>query len=386
MRRFNWRIGLGAALAAALVACGGSEQPAAGAADTRLVVIGDSLSDSGTFYNGPGTARTFTVQGTVDEPYVLWVERLAQAYALAPLCPAYHFGGQGFTAGKAGCSNYAVGGGRINNALQPGGDGAPPSILHQLADASMAGWQDDDVLAVDGGGNDMADLVTAYLGSASDGGAAFQQLLLTLLPTETVAALLSQENGAAVAGRVYMEELANVFADAVVVDALDRGAARVVIANMPTVTFTPKFHLVLARIEQAAGPAARTQAEDLFLTWIARFNETLSQRFQGEPRVRVVDVAQRFNAFMTEPARYGLSNVTLPVCGAEGFDQVPLRAFADCTAQALSATQPPAGAPNNADWWQHFLFADEFHPTPYGHQLMADQALKVLADAGWMTR
>ena len=43
----------------------------------------------------------------------------------------------------------------------------------------------------------------------------------------------------------------------------------------------------------------------------------------------------------------------------------------------------PPGAPSGSGWWQRYLFADGFHPTPYGHQLFADQVLDVLDDADW---
>ena len=62
---------------------------------------------------------------------------------------------------------------------------------------------------------------------------------------------------------------------------------------------------------------------------------------------------------------------------------VPQRSFAECTASALSATTPPAGAPSGSGWWQRYLFADGFQPTPYGHKLFADQVLDVLDDADW---
>ena len=52
-------------------------------------------------------------QGTSAEPYVLWVERIAQAYKLAPLCPVYKFNGTTFAPNsQAGCTNHAIGGGR----------------------------------------------------------------------------------------------------------------------------------------------------------------------------------------------------------------------------------------------------------------------------------
>jgi phospholipase/lecithinase/hemolysin len=52
-----------------------------------------------------------------------------------------------------------------------------------------------------------------------------------------------------------------------------------------------------------------------------------------------------------------------------------------CTSTALDAA-PPAGA--TAGWWQNWAFADGFHPTPYGHRLLAASVSRALARAGWL--
>ena len=38
----------------------------------------------------------------------------------------------------------------------------------------------------------------------------------------------------------------------------------------------------------------------------------------------------------------------------------------------------------SASEFSHYAFADNVHPTPYGHQLIAQFAAKVLASAGWL--
>ena len=106
-------------------------------------------------------------------------------------------------------------------------------------------------------------------------------------------------------------------------------------------------------------------------------------QFAQESRVRVIDIAALFSDLVQHPSSHGLSNVTLPVCGAAWVTDVPQRSFADCTASALSATPPPPGGPTGSDWWQHYMFADGFHPTPYGHSLMADAAMQALDAARW---
>ncbi len=394
--RWGWKLSaLALASALTLAACGGGDDDNNNDDNnplgiTAVKVFGDSLSDSGTFQGLPGFGRTFTVQGTRNEPTVLWVEHVTAAYALAAQCPVYKFNGTTFTRNsKAGCTNYAVGGGRINNPVSGGGSAAPLSILRQLEDGATAGWAKTDLLLVDGGGNDAADVVSAYLGSAQDRGVAYTALLSTLIPAQTLATVLAGANGPETAAVLYMQALADKFAATLRTQALDKGAQHVVVANMPGITYTPRFQAVLDAIAAAAGggtagAAARTQAESLFQSWVGAFNQRLAAAFASDQRVRVVDIAGRLADQMARPAAYGVTNVTLPVCGGDGITVVPKREFVDCTAAALSATPPPPGAPNGTAWWERYYFADGFHPTPYGHALVADQVIDLLDDADWL--
>lgn len=383
----NWRL-CALALGVALTACGGSdkneeEEP------LRLnvvKVVGDSLSDSGTFASLPEGPRIASVQASAEEPHVLWVERVAKAYELAPLCPVYLFNGLTFDANtRSDCTNHAVVGARINYTINSSSIESPLSVLHQLRDAGARGFGDRDLLLVDGGGNDAADLVGAYLSApANQHDAAYAQLLGTLLPPGTITEYMSADGGPEALGGLYMQTLADRLSDAVKTQALARGAKHVVIANIPVITHTPRFQAVLAEIAAAADEAASARAEALFKSWVNAFNQRLTTHFSDEPRVKIFDLASRFTDQISNPGKYGLDNVTLPVCGAEGFALVPYRPLAECTAAALSATPPPPGAPAGANWWQRFMFADGFHPTPYGHQLFGEQVIDLLDEAGWL--
>lgn len=376
IKKFQWKLPSVLALATVLMACGGGDGdppvPPARAIQS-MVVVGDSLSDSGTFYAGPGTMRSFTVQGSEDEPNVLWVERIAAAHGLPPLCAAYQFTDEGFAPGAAGCRNHAVGGARIQNPI---GDGQAPQlpILHQLHDAAAAGWSPATLLALDGGSNDAADLIKAYLEAPADGGAEFRALVAAMLPPSSDA---GSESSMARAGVDYMRALAGELADSVVDTALDRGVDHVVIANIPAITLTPQFETTLARIEAEQGPHERAQAEALFEQWVNAFNSHLATRFADDTRVIVIDIASQFRDLVANPGNYDLSNVTVPLCGV---NSITLYSWDECTAEALTPWTPD-GAP--ANWWQRYLFADGFHPTPYGHRLMAEQVLEAMANAGW---
>jgi phospholipase/lecithinase/hemolysin len=187
-----------------------------------------------------------------------------------------------------------------------------------------------------------------------------------------------------------MTALANNFADMIKTRALDKGAQRVAVLNMPGVTNTPRFQFVLDGIAQAsgggsAGAAARAQSEALFKGWVEAFNAQLAQRFAGESRVVVVDFYTAFNDQVANPAQWGLTNVKGFACPITGQDSsgLPTVTWPTCTDAALAANVP-AGATGGANWYKTWAFSDSFHPTPYGHQLLAQLISRSLATAGWL--
>ncbi len=396
MRDFRWKL---AAIAAAVIvaACGGggAEPPSSKVGIKSVKVMGDSLSDSGVFQGIPGFGRVFSVQDSSSEPATIWTERTAAILGTSALCSFYKFTGTTFIANPvAGCTSYAIGGGRINNPASSGGAASPQSIVTQLQQAgAVAGtYAATDLLLIDGGGNDAADLVGAYLKASSDGGAAYSALLASVLPPATVATTLAGgAAGAAQAGGLYMTALADTFYAAIKANALDRGAKQVAVLNMPGITNTPRFQMVLDSIAAAygggtAGATARAQSEGLFKSWVVAFNTELSARFAGDSRVTVIDFYSNFNDQVANPAQYGLTNVKTPACPITGVgsDGLPSYTFQTCTASALSGMTPPAGATGGADWWKTYAFSDGFHPTPYGYQLLGQLVSKSLADAGWL--
>ncbi len=376
-----------AALAAAVLAScggGGSEPLVSSAGITSVKVMGDSLADSGTFEGLPGYGRIFSVQGSESEPNVIWTERTAAVLGAPQLCNFFQFTGETFVADPA-CSSYGVGGGRINNALGTGGASSPFSIVYQLATAATVNgnYSASDLLLIDGGGNDAADLVGAYLRAspapAGDGGAAYQAQLLTLLQPSDLVGLSAEQMG----GR-YMQALADQFYGAIKSYGLDLGAQHVAVLNMPGITNTPRFQMVLGSIALANGPEARDQAEALFRSWVVAFNQRLVANVGNDKRVVVVDFFSSFDDQVQNPAQYGLTNVTTPACPATGVgtDGLPEYNFQTCTATALSAA-PPTGV-TDPNWWKTYAFADGFHPTPYGYQLLGQLVAKSLATAGWL--
>jgi phospholipase/lecithinase/hemolysin len=381
------RWALAAAFSAALIAgCGGGGGDTTPRAQVSAVkVFGDSLADVGTF------GYKFTVQGSAS---LIYPERVSQSYGLSVGCPFFKFTGTTFIPNPtSGCTNYAVGGGVINGPGSGLTAADPRNLNVQLAAAVAGGnYAAGDLLIVDGGGNDAATLVGAYLKAATDGGASYVAVLGTqLTPAQVGAAVAGGAAGLAAAGSTYMTALADTYWGLIKSQALDKGAQRVAVLNMPGITNTPRFQTVLDSIAAAsgggtAGASARAQSEALFKGWVVAFNTQLAARANGVAAVAVVDFYTSFNDQVSNPAQFLLTNVKTPACPITGVgsDGLPTYTFPTCTDAALSAQTPPAGATGGANWWKSYAFSDSFHPTPYGHQLLAQLISRTLANAGWL--
>ncbi len=368
---------IGMGLIATFSGCGGGNS-----ADTTpkiniasVKVFGDSLSDSGTFL---GTK--YTVQGaTTATPYAIWPERIATSYSVSALCARY-MGTSASTAilnpaaSASNCTNYAVGGGRINNTSGPT---TPLAIGQQLSDAATAfgTYKATDLLLIDGGGNDAADLAGAFISSPST---AYPLLLSTLGVTPTAAT----QAALAVAGNAYMTKLADSFYTVIKTQALDKGATHVAVVNAPGITNTPSFKALLTLVAAQSGggttgAAAAAGIDDMIKSWVVSYNTQLAAKFAGDSRVTVVDFYTEFNNQITNPAQFALTNVTSTACPqtGTGTDGLPTYDFASCTSTALNTSTPN---------WQSYAFSDGFHPTPYGHQLLAQLVSRSLIAAGWL--
>jgi outer membrane lipase/esterase len=375
--RYTLQFGLSAVLVAVLAACGGGGSDTAPRTSvTTLRVMGDSLADVGTY------GFKFTIQGNDTYP-----ERVAQSYGLDKGCNFFSFTGTTFAPNtKAGCTNYAIG----NSVIHPASNGFtaadPRGLAVQLAAATAAGnFAAGDLLLVDGGGNDASALVGAYLAASKDGGASYLALLGTLLtPAQVSAAAAGGASGLATAGGTYMVALADKFAAMLQTGALDKGAQRIALLNMPGITNTPRFQLVLDSIGAAAGATARAQSEGLFKSWTVAFNTQLAAKFAGNSKVSVVDFYTAFNDQVASPAQFSLTNVKTPACPITGVgtDGLPTYSFPTCTDASLAAA-PPTGL-TGTGWYKSYAFSDGFHPTPYGHQLLSQLIARTLATAGWL--
>jgi len=184
-----------------LAACGDGDGPRTSA----VRVVGDSLGDSGTF------GFKFTIQ---ESQTWIWSDHVAAVVGVSEPCARYIASSADSVAlnpAAAVCSSYAVADSRINVPdSMAGGDSSPFSIVQQLRDSARAGdYRPDELLLLDGGGNDVADLMLAWLNIGSDQGKGYADLLGELLsPDQVSAAAAAGQDGLAQAGALYMDALA----------------------------------------------------------------------------------------------------------------------------------------------------------------------------------
>lgn len=383
LSRRTWAA-LGAALLVA--ACGGGgDELASKAAVSKVYVMGDSLADVGTF------GIKFTVQNSASaKGFPIWTQLVANVLGVdgSAQCNFYVFTGTTFAANTtAGCTNYAIGGGRIVTPAASGGAASPATIPTQLATRALAGnYASGDLVLIDGGGNDAADLFTYYMGAGTGaaGLTAYQGFLAQQLDAATIAALLPQTNGAALAGGAYMQKLADTFYASIKTNVLDKGATRVAVLNAPDITLTPRFQQVLQGVTLQTNKATADALQGAAQQWVQAFNAKLKANIGTDARVAQVDFYADFTDQVRNPANYGLVNATTPACPATGVDSngLPTYSFPTCTSTALNSA-PPTGV-TGTDWFNKYAFSDNFHPTPFGHQLLAASVNRALARAGWL--
>lgn len=360
-------------LALGLAGCGGGDT-------VKVHVVGDSLADVGTF------GFKFTVQDASNpKGFPIWTQLTASRFGIdgQAQCPYYLASSAGSfaTNPQAGCTNYAIGGGRI---LSPAGSSSPLTIGTQMATAAAnGGFGRHDLVLVDGGGNDAADLVGAWLSApgSAEGAQRLQALLGQQLDAPTLQALLAQDPTAGQAAGAYMQKLADTFYGQIKTHLLDKGAQRVAVLNLPDITLTPRFAAVLTGVAAQTSPAQAQAVQAGIRLWIGAFNSRLASLVASDKRIALVDFYGTLSRQAQSPKDFGLSNATDAACPVTGVgsDGLPDYNFLTCTAKALDAI-----AGKSAGWWTGYAFSDGFHPTPKGHALMADTVVSAIRKAGWM--
>ncbi|MDP3835476.1 MAG: SGNH/GDSL hydrolase family protein [Hydrogenophaga sp.] len=356
-----------AAAALILVACGGGDDPAF--SYDKVVVFGDSLSDVGTYKVGTVLAAgggRWIVNGVPGSE--IWVERVAAGLGLVKPCAAEtgllpNVAGVvgAAVATQPGCFNYAQGSARITNPLGPNSvalqavpdannGGAPTQTLGLMAkpmQTQMAAH-----LSAVGGTYTGKELVTVLAG-AND---VFMELaflgtgLGAANPAGAVANMAA--HGTALGGLIKTQVLA-------------KGAKRVLVLNVPYVSGTP-----YARSLDVAQPGTSALIDQM----VTAFNAALAASLTNVAGLRLADFYTESLTQFNNPGNFGVSNRDDVACGPNALSNPP---GSPGTALVCNGTNVIAG---NVSRYQ---YADNVHPTPYGHQLIAEYAQRQLVAAGW---
>ena len=391
MKQWKWAA-VAASCAVFLAGCGGASDGSDITPKTiapSVKVFGDSIMDSGTF------GYKFTIQSADPaKPFLIFPDLVAANFGVSNLCSFFRFNGTTFIPNTA-CTSFAVGGGRVNNLTNASApsNSVPFSITYQMAVGS-ATLAPSDLVIIDGGGNDLADLTGAYLGATTPTGVGtYIGLLNTLLPPATVSAIIGATptpTSLGTAAGAYAQAVGQTLAASIKANIVAKGVSKVVVVNSPDITVTPRFMAVLSAVAAAGGSAQRDAVQGAVRAWTAAFNGALAQGLAGT-NVQLFDLNTEGGKISANPAQFALTNITTPACPkvAGGLDTTTGQAslsypatVAACNSASMSANIPVGETA--ADWWTRYAYSDNFHPTPALHKLIGQSINLQLARAGWL--
>jgi outer membrane lipase/esterase len=362
-----WWMAAAAGLVLAACGGGGDGDQSPRATYGKMVVFGDSLSDVGT-YAVPSIQAFGGGKYTVNAPDAkIWVELLASQLGLPAPCAAQTglnsviptLPGAAVT-NNAGCYGYAQGGARVTNPVGPGNInllalGDTSGALGQLTVPVKT--QIANHLALSGGSFAADDLVTMLAG----GNDLFINLATVSATAEATGGDPTAVAAASEAAVKAMATAATELAGYVKTELVAKGATRVVVVNVPDVSKTP------------LGLSLDASSNSLVLTMVTTFNSALAAGLKDATGVLVVDAFTVSQDQAANPAQYGLTNVTTPVCDLAGaLASLPTSLI--CTSATLVAGADPATSE----------YADTVHPTPYGYRLLAQLVTDNMAKKGWL--
>jgi outer membrane lipase/esterase len=352
-----WWMAAAAGLVLAACGGGGDGDQSPRATYGKMVVFGDSLSDVGT-YAVPGIQAFGGGKYTVNAPDAkIWVELLASQLGLPAPCAAQ----TGLNSiipeipaapvtNHEGCYAYAQGGARVTNPVGPGNRalGDTAGALGQLTVPVVT--QIANHLALSGGSFAADDLVTVLAG----GNDVFINLATVSATAEATDGDPEAVAAASAAAVAAMGTAGAELADYVKTQLVAKGAARVVLVNVPDVSKTP------------LGLALDASSNALVLQMVTSFNQALASGVAGTNEVLLVDAFSVSQDQAANPAQYGLVNVTTPVCTSS----------TALLCNAATLVEKPA--------IETAEYADDVHPTPYGYRLLAQLVTDNMAKKGWL--
>jgi len=283
----------------------------------RLVIFGDSLSDSGNAFVLTGEVSVPPYLLVPEAPYArggmhfsngqTWVERLAKKLKLVPNSrPVFR--------GQKKAANYAIGGAR---ARSTGSTDLSTQVGLYLTNVNYDASDDDTLYVVFIGGNDIRDAITAL---ATD-------------PTGATSLSILTDAINSIQGNIQALAAA--------------GAEHFMIANAPDLGVVPAVRLQGIVVQGFAS----------FLS--ESFNANLAQVLGliEEPldiEIENLDIFTLINQVVANPAAFGMVNAQDPCINPGQIEQPTC---------------------SNA---RQYLFWDGIHPTAAGHQIIARDALRVI--------
>jgi outer membrane lipase/esterase len=214
------------------------------------------------------------------------------------------------------------------------------------------------------GGNDLFMHLNGVASAAAGGATAAGAAAIAGWSQEVQAAVMAggpaATNAAVNAAVAGMGQAGAELATLVKTQLLAKGARYVIVANLPDVAQTP-FAMTLD-----------AQTRGLVNTMATTFNSQLQAGLNGTA-VLYVDAYTQGRDQYTNPAKYGISNVTTPACSATS----PANPLEGSSIACTAASTIPGDTSG-------YLFADGVHPTPLGYQLQATFVIAQMRAAGWL--
>jgi len=389
----NWA--LTATAAAMLAACGGSDPDVAGSGNpdgapstkgsfTAIVSFGDSLSDVGTYapatsLAGNGTAPYFGGKFTANSATAtVWVENLATTMGLLTTPAEAGFAGSSVKCPVAlsvptlasTCTAYGQGGSRVTdpNGIGKSGGALTVPMKTQIANhlARFSSFKASDLIMVWGGNND----VFIQFGTFS--------AVATQIQTDAAAGKLTADQAnlalfqAQSNAQAALKQAAQELTGYIRTDILAKGGKYVVVMNLPDSSLTP------------FGGTLPASAKPVLTALVDTFNLWLKDGLTGLP-VKLMDQNLAGKDVYANPAKYGLTNNTVPACDAAKIQIITGGAITDGSSLFCNSTPgvPYNGTRTGADvnTWQ---FADGVHPTPGGHKVISTTVVQQLKAYGWL--
>jgi phospholipase/lecithinase/hemolysin len=137
------------------------------------------------------------------------------------------------------------------------------------------------------------------------------------------------------------------------------GATRVVVNNLPDIANTP------------SGLSKDAPTKALINAMVSAYNGALAP-LASEPKVLIVDVFAVSHDQATNPAPYGLTNVSETACDLTPAKN-PLGSSLVCNGSNLKAGDV-----------SHYSYADDVHPTPFNNLLLARYVSIAMVVKGWL--